>query len=321
MLTSLHIQNFRAFQDLSLDGLRRVNLIAGGNNVGKTTLLEALVFAKTDFNGSLIRDLPRLFRTTASQGQNTDYWSWAIPKPQLSTCAEFDGIDDGQSPFRRLYVFGGSEPSAGKVLNFGRLGETEVWMVTDLLNQGSRIACFSTFPTDPHRDAIDFNRVILKKRRKQVESMLKEVERRLESLEALQLAGSGPALYADIGLSELIPVTQLGQGFNRLLDIYSELVAEDAKVLLIDEIENGLYWKALPIVWKGLFAAARELDVQIFATTHSLECIRAADEAARAGGNYDLALIRLDRVGDEIKPTVMGEETMRTAKEFGWEIR
>ena len=42
MLTSLEIKNFRAFSHLVIERLGRVNLIVGKNNVGKTTLLEAL---------------------------------------------------------------------------------------------------------------------------------------------------------------------------------------------------------------------------------------------------------------------------------------
>src|SRR5262249_8959400 len=42
MFESLHIQGFRAFDDLQLKGLGRVNLLVGKNNVGKTTVLEAL---------------------------------------------------------------------------------------------------------------------------------------------------------------------------------------------------------------------------------------------------------------------------------------
>src|ERR1043166_6333331 len=98
--------------------------------------------------------------------------------------------------------------------------------------------------------------------------LLKNLEPRLESVDALNL-GSDPLLFADLGFSEMIPVTQLGQGFNRLLDIYSKIVTADANVLLIDEIENGLHHSIQPIIWEGLFNAARELDVQIFATTHS----------------------------------------------------
>ncbi len=77
----------------------------------------------------------------------------------------------------------------------------------------------------------------------------------------------------------------------------------------------------MPVIWKGLFLAAEEFDAQIFATTHSWECILAADEAARVGENYDLALIRLDRVKDDVRATVIDEKSLTTAKELHWEMR
>ena len=43
MLTSLRISNYRAFRELRIDELSRINLISGRNNSGKTTLLEALL--------------------------------------------------------------------------------------------------------------------------------------------------------------------------------------------------------------------------------------------------------------------------------------
>ena len=42
MLTSIHLKNFRALRDVKIEPLRRVNLIAGQNDTGKTTVLEAL---------------------------------------------------------------------------------------------------------------------------------------------------------------------------------------------------------------------------------------------------------------------------------------
>jgi AAA15 family ATPase/GTPase len=105
------------------------------------------------------------------------------------------------------------------------------------------------------------------------------------------------------------------------LNIYSKLVVADAKVLLIDEIENGLHYSVLPTVWKGLLLAAKEFDVQIFATTHSWECILAADQAAREQANYELELIRLDRVKEDIKATIIDGNALETAKELGWEMR
>ena len=42
MLTQLKIRNFRGFQDLTMDSLKSINLIAGKNNTGKTNFLEAV---------------------------------------------------------------------------------------------------------------------------------------------------------------------------------------------------------------------------------------------------------------------------------------
>jgi AAA15 family ATPase/GTPase len=43
MITELEIQNFRGLRDVKLTGLKSINLIVGGNDTGKTSILEALV--------------------------------------------------------------------------------------------------------------------------------------------------------------------------------------------------------------------------------------------------------------------------------------
>ena len=42
MLEQLRVHHFRGFEDLEVDRLRRINLIAGRNDTGKSTLLEAI---------------------------------------------------------------------------------------------------------------------------------------------------------------------------------------------------------------------------------------------------------------------------------------
>ena len=41
-MKSLYIKNYKNLRELSIDSLARVNLIVGCNNVGKSTLLEAV---------------------------------------------------------------------------------------------------------------------------------------------------------------------------------------------------------------------------------------------------------------------------------------
>lgn len=42
MITSLQIENFRGIKKLNLSNLGQINVIAGKNNAGKSSVLEAL---------------------------------------------------------------------------------------------------------------------------------------------------------------------------------------------------------------------------------------------------------------------------------------
>jgi hypothetical protein len=330
MLKSLHIRNFRGFRELKIESLKRVNLLTGQNNTGKTGVLEALALLLSDPETNQRQLLPSLFRPVGGDPR-ADFWQWLFNDKSLGNNLEVKSSFDNRKDFSVILQAASLVPIDydGALLRpLGKLGGFDSYGVGYEQPFKCKTAVFSTKPSDPVQDAIDYNLVILKRRKKQVEQMLRQIEPRLETLEALQSQTgqpgqpSTPLIYAELsGLSELIPVTQLGRGFNRLLDIYSEIVATEARVLLIDEIENGLHYSVLPLVWKGLFLAAKEFDVQIFATTHSWECILAADQSAREGGPYELELIRLDRMDETIKATLMDETSLTTARELGWEMR
>jgi len=75
MLKSLHIKNFRGFRDLKIDSLKRVNLITGQNNTGKTGVLEALVLLLGDPDSNQRQLLPNLFRAAGGDYKES-FWKW-----------------------------------------------------------------------------------------------------------------------------------------------------------------------------------------------------------------------------------------------------
>ncbi|WP_460586138.1 AAA family ATPase [Hymenobacter arcticus] len=90
----------------------------------------------------------------------------------------------------------------------------------------------------------------------------------------IQLGGNNQ-IYLDCeGFQTLVPLNLMGEGVQRLLDVISAFANVGGGVVLIDEIDNGLHYSALRILWKGILKAAREYDVQVFATTHSAEALR-----------------------------------------------
>lgn len=44
MIQKLTIENFRGIKELSLDDMKRISILTGKNNVGKSSVLEALFF-------------------------------------------------------------------------------------------------------------------------------------------------------------------------------------------------------------------------------------------------------------------------------------
>ncbi|MDE2857149.1 MAG: AAA family ATPase [Chloroflexota bacterium] len=75
------------------------------------------------------------------------------------------------------------------------------------------------------------------------------------------------------------PLKLMGEGMNRVAHLIITMMTKPKSVIFIDEIENGIHHSAQCKVWKAIGQLARELDIQVFATTHSLEMIRAAYEA------------------------------------------
>jgi len=128
-------------------------------------------------------------------------------------------------------------------------------------------------------------------------------------------------VYCDVGLSRALPSTQMGEGFNRALAIFCQVLVAKLDVLLVDEIENGLHHSILPSVWRGLFQVAESENLQLIATTHSWECVRAAYEVAKEKTPDTFQYLRLDRVGGTVKCTAVESESMALAVAQGWEMR
>jgi AAA15 family ATPase/GTPase len=70
-----------------------------------------------------------------------------------------------------------------------------------------------------------------------------------------------------------IPLKNLGEGIARILQLILSLLQVKGGFLLIDEFENGLHYSIQPKVWELLFKLSTQLDIQVFATSHSKDTI------------------------------------------------
>ncbi len=79
-----------------------------------------------------------------------------------------------------------------------------------------------------------------------------------------------------------MPIGSYGDGLRRLLALRLALVSATDGYLLIDEIDAGLHWTVIEDVWRLLVEVADRCNVQIFATTHSHDCVRGLGTLVRS---------------------------------------
>ncbi|MGH2639452.1 MAG: AAA family ATPase, partial [Rhabdochlamydiaceae bacterium] len=121
--------------------------------------------------------------------------------------------------------------------------------------------------------------------------------------------------------NEPLPLGSLGNGMLRVLGIVLALANAKDGMLVVDEIENGIHYSAQKELWQMIFRLARSLNVQVFATTHSWDCIEAFQVAAEEDKQEEGILIRLSLKKDEIVSTLFNEEELQIATRGSLEVR
>jgi hypothetical protein len=123
-------------------------------------------------------------------------------------------------------------------------------------------------------------------------------------------------------VAKLFPLKSMGDGMTRILQLILSMVKAKGGFLLIDEFENGLYYSLQPKVWEVIFKLAQALKVQVFATTHSWDCVkgyRTAWQKSEDQGSFHR--ISLDIEMKHVYAMPYDCETLDTAVEEEIEMR
>ena len=120
-----------------------------------------------------------------------------------------------------------------------------------------------------------------------------------------------------------VPLDSLGEGMERAMSIGLGLAGGEDGLTLIDEIENGIHYSAQPKLWRMIFETAQELDVQVFATTHSYDCVQAFQQVS---GEHEeegmlISLRRKRSDPEEIVAVPIEEEELEYAVETHTDVR
>jgi AAA15 family ATPase/GTPase len=273
MIDTLHIKNFQVFEDIEIKGLRRVNLIAGKNNSGKTAMLEALRILAAGGESTVVNNILK------SRGQFKPSWDSSYDALFNRKSFSENGVDaEVEIQINDLLIV--------REKNHHRISFD--YFVSDADENSfdsSKLGLNSNYVADNPMDNaiyIPFNlglfnieelwkNIVLTPREDEVvEIIQKTVEPRLIRLD--MTGGSTKIRLKEENLP--VPLSSLGDGVNRILIIAIGLVSAKGKMLLIDEFEAGLHHSVQEKLWELVFEYATKWDIQVFATTHSQDAVR-----------------------------------------------
>jgi len=336
MLNNIEIQNYRNLKHLRIEKLGRVNLIIGRNNTGKTSLLEAFyLFVNQDeveAVSNIINNRGERYSLETSESDsektlkivNNLFWDrnkngtsvikiesndkafilgtrkllrTDINPPTIQCWIEI--VRDKNKP-QKFIVFTGSR---GELKNIPD-ERNEVTATINVKFVESTIA--SSRQNHSNQLAAYHDSIFLEDNYEYVIEALQIIDNNIERV----------AYLPDLILNERFPVARLkngerinllsmGDGINRILAIILTMLNCEDGYLLIDEFENGLHYSVQEKLWEIIFHLAERLNIQVFATTHSSDTIRAFENIVNQNEMTPLdgLLIKLENINDTIKAT------------------
>jgi AAA15 family ATPase/GTPase len=154
-------------------------------------------------------------------------------------------------------------------------------------------------------------------------ALLRGFDPEIESVEIQSLRGGRPSLYVHHRRLGFAPLSVFGDAMRRAFLLATTVMTfEGGGVLFIDEIETGIHVHALQRVFSWLARVANERNVQVIATTHSLEAVDAILFGAPDGMRDDIVAFHLEQTEERtIAKRFDGDLLARLRKERGLDVR
>ncbi|MGL2491747.1 AAA family ATPase [Helicobacter pylori] len=324
MIQSVRIKNFKTFKDTQIDGFTKLNIITGGNNVGKSNLLEALycLVGKSMHPCANITEVYDNIRKEPLTTESKNLMFYGLDtKEEIQIVTTLDNnqtldlqikfiASENQKVIESQIIPTAEQTQMSSQLNFTLKKNSE-----EIYNDHLNIAKIPNFPPIPNQSG--YNRQFKNFEPSQLQKLLpfesaviipsdvayrqahmiqavskicsnnqleEELNKHLNqfdnNIQAISFNTNNQLKLKVKGIKEKIPLSMFGDGLIKYLYIVSTFIANNAKTIYIDEVENGLHFSRMGLLLKNIIDFINN-NLQVFMTTHNQEFIEILDQVIK----------------------------------------
>jgi len=324
---------YKGIRDLHLSGLKRVNLITGENNIGKTSVLEAIfINANSEsIDGTLSAiasigvsrnskvALPEHHKKIMVNGRNfkTDFTLLISPLHLESNCynsvlfyREHSGdveVTLTETEYENFVykalkgVPNGLLYSYAGFMSYNKslLVALEMDKIKDIFNTVDNVKFLNTLGWSDQEIVRTYSQIAIEDNEELVNESLNMI-----GVEGnFKVIGQRPKISTigtrrDVILNYLqsknyYHVSTLGYGTSQLINIVIGIINCQNGIMLIDDIEAGIYFNKYDRLWEVILTLSEKMNCQLFITTYSKEVIESFARVSKRLDAQDISYILL----------------------------
>jgi len=314
-IKNIEIKNFKCFENFKAEGFGRVNLIGGKNNVGKTAFMEAVY---VNVSAETLKKFVEALRSIKFRRENLNI----LEDLNLYNIEKFVEQSNGiliQSNINNInyhideaiegikkYTFKFKSTNISININEFSFDREDVNNIEFIDNFGmGNMEIIGAYSSIQKKDEEIY-----------VNLLLNKFDSRIE---AFKIIDEKPQCKVN---GKYLEITEFGDGIRHLITIVTSLYKCENGYLFIDEIDNGIHYTMLDELWKVILDVSNKLNVQVFATTHSKECIESYARMAKKLDDEDITMTTMARnLKNELKALVWDRAQFFSEMEQNHEVR
>lgn len=334
--TKIQIQEFKKIIGLEIEGLRRINLFAGPNNSGKTTILEAVYLLCHQNDISALLELAKARNRTTGV---TPQYLYSLLEQDITLRGEFNDCTVSASIVR--YQDPQVEKYDDYITSIQACGEVEDQSARMKLhlyegNQPNREyaaiqhICKSLYSSPYYYQPEELYQLFAKATEAKINGKM-VFEKVLEFIRRIDPGIKNIFLVEENGEKSFrvdsdafqdrnVELSSYGEGLVRIFELALSVSNCRNGVLLVDEFETAIHYSLLVEFTEFIHRLADEFNVQIFITTHSKECIDAFVKNGYRNDEISAYLVQDTDAGSGVK-NMTGEDLEYLVDSISFDLR